>query len=214
MSLDYFAGESSLVTLKTPASVTADGYTPGVDILPYSGALCILLAALKTAGTNPTMDIKLQTASDSKLVGTVSYTGTGNGKLTEVVGGADTIAEDITVTFSSATAFAVAGSVTGAIGTGTVGTRFTSPQFSCLVFAGSTAFVNTDAFTVPMSARTYTDITGAAFTRVTTGAGFQRLKVESDGLGRYLRAALDIGGTSNPAYDIGLAMLALKQNMP
>lgn len=214
MKQDAFAGAATLVTIKAPASVTADGYTPGVDLRPYDGALCVLLSALKTAGTDPTMDVKLQTANDTNLVGTVTYAGTGNGKLTEVEGGPDTVEEDITVTFSSATAFAVAGLVSGAIGNGTVGTRFTSQQISFLVFAGSsTDFVNGDAFTVPMSAREYTDITDAAFTQVTTGAGFQRLKVESDGLGRYMRGALNIGGTESPAYTIGLAMLALKQNL-
>jgi hypothetical protein len=155
--------------------------------------------------------VKLQTATDSNIVGTVTYSGTGNGKLTEVKGGADSVAENITVTFSSATAFAVSGSVTGSMGSGTVGTRFTCPQISFLVFAAATAFVNTDVFTVPMSARVYTDIPGAAFTGATTGAAFQRLNVETDGLGRYLRGAYTIGGTSTPAYTAGIAMLALKQ---
>ena len=214
MVQDYFAGSSTPVPIQTPAAISADGCTPGVDILPYLGTLCVLLSALNTAGTTPTLDIKLQTATATNLVGTVTYAGTGNGRLTEVSGGADSVAETITVTFSTATAFAVSGSVTGSMGSGVVGTRFASPQISFFVSAGSAAFVNTDAFTVPMSARTYTDIPGAAFTRVTTVASIQRLAVESDGLGNYLRAALDIGGTASPAYAASIVMLALKQIAP
>lgn len=212
MLSDYFAGASALATIKAPSAVAADGHSPGVDLAPFNGALAMLLSVANTAGTTPTMDVKLQQADDVDVVGAVSYSGTGNGTLTELWGGPDSVAENITVTFSSATDFAVAGSVTGAIGTGTVGTRFISPQLSFLAFAGTTAFVNTDAFTVTVSARSYADIAGATFTRATTGAGFQRLKIESDPLGRYLRAALDIGGTNNPAYTLGLALLGMKQS--
>jgi hypothetical protein len=208
---DYFAGGSTLSAPLDPVSITADQNTAGFDVTPYVGTVCFILAALNTAGTDPTLDVALESSNEENLIGTITYSGTGNGKLTEVWAGPDAIAENITVTFSSATAFAVAGAETGAIGTGTVGTRFTSPQLSFIAFAGSTAFVNTDAFTVPVSARTYEAVDGAAFETVEDGTGIQRLAVEVDSLGKYLRFALDISGTDNPAYTVGIGMLGMKQ---
>jgi hypothetical protein len=78
---------------------------------------------------------------------TPSFVGTGNGTISAVLGGSAGVAEIITVTFTSATAFGVVGSVSGSLGTGTVGTPFTSTKCSFLITAGGTAFVATDAFT-------------------------------------------------------------------
>ena len=50
--------------------------------------------------------------------------GAGNGKLARLFASTGAVAETITVTFSSATAFTVSGSVSGALGAGTVGTLF------------------------------------------------------------------------------------------
>jgi hypothetical protein len=77
---------------------------------------------------------------------TPSFTGTGNGTIA-ALGGSASVAETITVTFSSATAFAVVGSVSGALGAGTVGTAFASTKANLTVTAGGTAFVSGDAFT-------------------------------------------------------------------
>lgn len=77
---------------------------------------------------------------------TPSYTGTGNGTI-NAQGGSASVPETITVTMSSATAFSVSGSVSGSLGTGTVGTAFTSTKTNFTITAGSTAFVSGDAFT-------------------------------------------------------------------
>lgn len=83
-----------------------------------------------------------------------SFTGTGNGTISgpaagqSAIGGSASVAETITITFSSATAFAVSGSVTGSIGSGTVGTAFASDQINFTITAGDTDFVSGDAFTV------------------------------------------------------------------
>jgi hypothetical protein len=77
---------------------------------------------------------------------TPSFTGTGNGTI-DARGGSAGVAEIITVTFTSATAFGVVGSVSGSLGTGVVGTPFTSTKANLTITAGSTAFVATDAFT-------------------------------------------------------------------
>lgn len=77
---------------------------------------------------------------------TPSFVGTGNGTI-DAHGGSAGVAETITVTFTSATAFGVVGSVSGSLGTGVVGTLFTSTKANLTITAGSTAFVATDAFT-------------------------------------------------------------------
>lgn len=54
----------------------------------------------------------------------ISWTGTGTGTLAGLIGTASSVQETITVTWTSATAFTVTGSVTGSMGSGTVGTAF------------------------------------------------------------------------------------------
>lgn len=87
-----------------------------------------------------------------------SFTGVGNGRIRGpggTVGGyigvSATVLETITITFSSATAFSVSGSVTGALGSGTVGTDFTSSRVSFRIVAGSTAFASGDIFRLNMT---------------------------------------------------------------
>jgi hypothetical protein len=75
-----------------------------------------------------------------------TFVGTGNGTIA-AQGGSASVAETITVTFTSSTAFGVVGSVSGSLGTGTVGTAFTSTKTNFTITAGGTAFVATDAFT-------------------------------------------------------------------
>src|SRR5229473_5617349 len=77
---------------------------------------------------------------------TPSFTGTGNGTI-DARGGSAGVAEVITVTFTSATAFGVVGSISGSLGSGVVGTPFTSTKANLTITAGTTAFVATDAFT-------------------------------------------------------------------
>jgi len=77
---------------------------------------------------------------------TPSFTGTGNGTI-DARGGSAGVAEIITVTFTSATAFGVVGSISGSLGTGVVGTPFTSTKANLTITAGGTAFVSGDIFT-------------------------------------------------------------------
>jgi len=77
---------------------------------------------------------------------TPSFVGTGNGTI-DARGGSAGVAETITVTFTSVTAFNVVGSVSGSLGSGVVGTPFTSTKANLTITAGGTAFVATDAFT-------------------------------------------------------------------
>jgi hypothetical protein len=77
---------------------------------------------------------------------TPSFVGVGNGTI-DAHGGSAGVTEVITVTFTSSTAFSVSGSISGALGTGTVGTLFTSTKANLTVTAGTTAFAAADAFT-------------------------------------------------------------------
>lgn len=80
-----------------------------------------------------------------------AYTGTGNGLITNLIGTSSSVVETITVTLSSSSAFAVSGSVTGSMGTGTVGTPFVHAKAHFTVVAGSTAWVNTDTIVFVMT---------------------------------------------------------------
>lgn len=80
-----------------------------------------------------------------------SYTGTGNGTITGTIGTASSVFETITITFTSATAFNVVGSVTGSMGSGTVGTLFTHARASFTVNAGGTAWVASDTIAFVMT---------------------------------------------------------------
>ena len=77
-----------------------------------------------------------------------SFVGTGNGKGFVQLHNGAAVAETITLTATSATAFAVAGSVSGALGVATVGDLFDSPQFSVMLIAGSIPFAVADLFTL------------------------------------------------------------------
>ena len=75
------------------------------------------------------------------------FTGAGNGLISNLQGGAASLAENITITFTASNAFNVAGSVSGAIGAGTVGTAFASSKLNFLITAGSIPFAAGDTFT-------------------------------------------------------------------
>jgi hypothetical protein len=202
-----FASACTQVSLRAPATVTADGNSPGVDITAFTGEILVGLQALNTLGSTPTLAIKLQHAADGDIVTSVTPgSNTGDGTCTQVYGGPDTVAETITVTLTSATAFSVSGSVTGAMAAGTVGTVYSTPQVTFLITAAGDAFINGDSFAIVLTARTWADVGGGAFTGLTTGASQQNLAIDTDKIGRWLRLNMDIGGTSTPTYVLGAAL--------
>ncbi len=202
-------GESTLTTLQTPISVSADGNTAGIDARNLIGQGAIIMTALKTAGTNPTLAVKLQGTADADVVTSVTPgTNTGTGTCTEVYGGPDAVAENITVTLTNATTATVVGDVSGSLANATVGTPYTSANVNFLLTAGGTAFANLDTFVIVTTARTYADV-GAAFTGLTTVASIQKVAVNFDAAPRYLRINYDIGGTSSPAYTVAIAAQSL-----
>jgi hypothetical protein len=75
------------------------------------------------------------------------YSGTGNGVISALIGGSASVAENITVAMTSSTAFSVTGSISGALGTGTVGTPFVNTKVNFSITAGGTAFIAGDTWT-------------------------------------------------------------------
>lgn len=205
-----FASASILATLHA-AEVTADSNSAGVDIGDYQQEVIVNLATANTAGTNPTLAVKLQHAQDTNLISNVAAgTNAGNGTLTEVWAGPDAVAETFTLTASNATTFAVSGSVSGSLGNATVGTKFTHAKIAFLLTAGSAAFEAADSFTFDVAARTYADVDGGGFTGATTGAAAQKVAIDVNKLGRYLRLNFDIGGTNTPSYRVVSSLVGIK----
>jgi hypothetical protein len=205
-------GDSTLTTLKAPGAVAADASTAGVDCRSLIGQGAIILTALNTAGTNPTMAIKLQGTQDADVVTSVTPgTNAGNGTCTQVYGGPDAVAEDITLTFSNATTAAVVGAVSGARGNATVGTLFSDAVVEFMLTSGSAAFESGDTFVIVTTARTYADVAGGDFTSLTGAnqASIQKKSINFDQAPRYLRVNFDIGGTVSPSYTLAVAAQSL-----
>lgn len=206
-------GDSTLTTLQAPASISADGNTAGVDIRSLCGQGAVLLTALNTAGTSPTLATKLQHAPEADVVTSVTPgSNTGNGTCTQVYGGPDAVAETITVTVKAGgTTASVVGGVSGALADATIGTLYQSAKVEFMLTQGATPFAENDSFAIVTTARTYSDVDGGGFTGL-SGAGqasIQKKGLDFDKLGRYLRVNYDIGGTSSPAYTVAVAAQSL-----
>lgn len=82
-----------------------------------------------------------------------NFTGVGNGTVVDIQPLTAAVPEIISITMTSATAFTVSGSVSGPLGTGTVGSTFTDAlsQITFRVVAGSTAFAVGDEFQLILS---------------------------------------------------------------
>lgn len=93
-------------------------------------------------------------------VGTPAYgaTNVGNGTISGLGTSAAAVTQTVTMTALTATTFSVVGSVSGALGTATVGTPFASPQLDFTIAAGSTAFAAGDTITVPTAPLTLSNV--------------------------------------------------------
>lgn len=54
---------------------------------------------------------------------------------------------------------------------------------------------------------TFTDISGATFTQVTSSQALEKISINTNDVGRYLRAVGTIGGTSSPAFTYSVAVV-------
>jgi flagellar hook protein FlgE len=107
--------------------------------------------------------------------GTPTYgsSNTGNGTISGVTQTAGATAQTITMTATSATTFTVTGSVSGALGTATVGTPFTSGQLNFTIAAGATPFVAGDTISVATTPYTLGNDTAIPITGFADGAANQ-----------------------------------------
>jgi flagellar hook protein FlgE len=103
-------------------------------------------------------------------VPTYGTTNVGNGTVSGEAAPAGSVPQTITMTATSATQFTVVGSVTGALGTATVGVPFTSAQADFTINAGSAAFATGDTISLPTTALTLGNITGIPITGFADGA--------------------------------------------
>src|SRR6266568_8027374 len=79
------------------------------------------------------------------------YVGTGTGTINGLLGTPASVLESITVTFSDAVNFNVAGSVSGALGVGAVGAAFNCAVCAFTIMACDTAWTAGDTITFIMS---------------------------------------------------------------
>lgn len=105
-------------------------------------------------------------------VGTATYgaNNVGNGTVSNLAATSSTVGETFTLTATSATAFSVVGSVSGNVGTATVGVPFTSPELDLTVNGGTTAFATGDTITVPTTPLTVGNVTKIPITGFADGA--------------------------------------------
>jgi flagellar hook protein FlgE len=140
---------------------------PSSDLLPVAG---VPQTGVLATGTLVFNGNGVLTATTAPTAGTPVFTGTGNGTMSAVTAGAAAVPETITMTATSATTFSVVGSVSGALGTATVGTPFTSGQLNFTLAAGSTAFVAGDKFTVGTTPGTLAAVPPISITNFADGA--------------------------------------------
>jgi flagellar hook protein FlgE len=100
-------------------------------------------------------------------------TNTGNGTLSGLAVTATSVPQTITLTATSATQFTVVGSVSGALGTATVGVPFTSAQGDFTINAGSVPFAAADKITLPTTALSLADVKAIPITGFADGAANQ-----------------------------------------
>ncbi len=110
------------------------------------------------------------TATAAGTAGAPAFAGTGNGTMTGVTAGGASAAQTVTMTAIDPTHFSVVGSVSGPLGTATVGTPFTSGQINFTINAGGTAFVAGDAFTVATTAGALGNVTAIPVNGFADGA--------------------------------------------
>lgn len=77
-----------------------------------------------------------------------SMVGVGNGTISAWDGGTTSVGETFTLTATNPTTFSVVGSVSGSLGSATVGTQFVHAKITFMLTAGSTAFQAGDYFKI------------------------------------------------------------------
>lgn len=154
--------------------------------------------------------------STGSAFGVVRY-GAGSGRLVNYKGGADSVVEQYTITATTATTFSVVGSVTGNIGTATVGTPFSASTLAFTIEAGGTAFEPGDKFTLATAPawQTMRAITGSEY--IWKAPGNDGQQAIYTGMQAYADSGADVynlrcGGFTG--FDANLAFFAQPGGLP
>lgn len=115
-------GDAGDLTSLHNAAVSSDSQSTGVDVSAYDGQVAIVLGAINTAGTTPTLAVKVQ-ESDSSGSGYTDVTGGGfaaidnTGGIQKIVLNADALKKYIRLDFdiggTSSPAFGVSAAIIG-----------------------------------------------------------------------------------------------------
>lgn len=168
---DSLGGAHTLTATFTNAGPGSWNYTLSVPPGDLNSAGGVAPTGILSSGTL-TFNGSGQLVGSSGGAGTPAYgtSNVGNGTVTGLAATATTVAQNITLTATSATTFTVTGSVSGALGTATVGSPFTSGQLDFTIGAGSTAFAAGDTITVPTTAVTLGNVDAIPITELADGA--------------------------------------------
>ena len=150
--------ESTLLTIGTTytLNITVTSYTSGSISYSVGGFSSATIISSYTRTFIATATTALTITPTTDFVGTILLslvaTPVSNGYIDDAVGTASSVWELITITLTSPTAFTVVGSSSGSLGTGTVGTLFSSSVAAFTVTAGTTAFAANDVIQLQMTA--------------------------------------------------------------
>jgi hypothetical protein len=151
-----------VVTLTSPSTFSVTGSSAG-----YIGAGAVGLPFNSTVVNFTVQPGASNFAAGDKFSFNLTYQveaapgNTGNGKFVNLVSDALAIPETFTISFTSPTAFAVTGSVSGNAGVGVVNSPFDNNRINFIATPGSTAFAAGDEFTVTVSSVTNSSPLGA-----------------------------------------------------
>ncbi len=170
-------GGSHVLTLsftKTGANTWSYSLSiPAADlnpVVPPAGGAPVAQTGILATGNLAFNGQGVLTATGPGTAGAPAFTGTGTGTMTGVTARVGSVPETISMTAIDATHFAVTGSVSGTLGTATVGVPFTSGQIGFTIAAGGTAFVAGDKFTVATTAGPLGNVTAIPIQGFADGA--------------------------------------------
>lgn len=119
-------------------------------------------------------------------VGTIGGTRTGTGTLTAIEASPTSVTETWTLTCTATATnggtFSVVGSVSGSVGSATVGTTFTHSKITFLISDGATDYASSDTFTIPVTESTNPTASRWAVLRYDTASATRELILQGSGL--------------------------------
>jgi len=152
-----FTESTALIVGRTyTLTINVTAYTSGSIGYSVGGFSSSTITSTYTRTFIATATTALTITPTSDFVGTITtsliVTPVSDCYIDDAIGTASSVYELFTIIFTSATAFTVVGSVNGSLGTGVVGTTFTSTYVNFTIVAGSTANVVGDVIQLQMTA--------------------------------------------------------------